>query len=821
MGSRRAMLMTTQEKVAAGMSGEDVKVTFDSRRPIVHIPTKNIRVPPPPEEVDEETEINMRSWIDHESSHIRFGTSPWDYRIVKDKVMKNLCFALEDCRVDRKNGEKYAGTKDNRRRGFDLVRPKMKVKNILQAAYYVLYEQVKGYFSLEGSVQYWTDRLKEPMAALGLAQMMLAIPDLVERLKSVETQGEVISISEQIKARWKKLFKSGGPGGDGEQENKMTDGGAFADKEDKKQQDKKQEKKKQSSGSGDGDPQESDDEDDDDSGDSSGGRGNDEKKSKQDSDDDDLDDGDGDTDEKDDASGGDDEDGDDSDGADDEDSEGGDEGDDDEGDGEEGDNEGGDSKADGDRESDDEDGDGEDADSEDDEGSADDSEDEDSDDETDKDTDSGSGDEDDDEDGSDSKSSDGEEDDEDGDEKDQGASGDDDEEDEQDDGGRSTKSDKDVDDEMDDMMDDFKPVSDAEQEELESRCDDSNKNQSNSDSRRYGDCPPGYRAFVGRDIVIDLEPKESGLLKYNDDGTMSTNRRGDVVQVTPAEFKSEVHSKLGTFQRRLMRALMARRKLWVKDRERGSLDDTRLYRVGYGDKRVCKQKLRRPSLNIAITILLDMSGSMAGFEQYLCAQLGYILGETCSLIRIPFEVLGFTTGSFFGSPSRYNRSYRGDGDQAQVPGVYYHRTNNLQLIVIKPFEMTKRSDMLNKMYAAASWSGGGTTEGEAIWWAAKRLSLQRTQRRLLVTMCDGAPNGNPAPHWKFEEHVTHTLERIQRAGIETLHVGIGTDAPKRYVPEDAFVRYDGIDSLITEFAPAFADILLRERLRNTPPIPMH
>jgi cobaltochelatase CobT len=212
---------------------------------------------------------------------------------------------------------------------------------------------------------------------------------------------------------------------------------------------------------------------------------------------------------------------------------------------------------------------------------------------------------------------------------------------------------------------------------------------------------------------------------------------------------------------------------------------------------------------------------MAGYEQFLCAQLGYVLAETCSLIRVPFESLGFTTGFHYGSRSRYGRSYRGDGDATEVSGVYYHRTNPLKLIVIKPFEMTKRSDVLTKFYAAASWTGGGTTEGEAILWAAKRLAKQRRQRRLLITICDGAPNGNPAPTWKFEEHVSTTIDRLQRAGIETMHVGIGTDAPKRYVPEHTFVRYDGIDSLITEFAPSFGAILLNERRRNTPPVPMY
>jgi cobaltochelatase CobT len=220
------------------------------------------------------------------------------------------------------------------------------------------------------------------------------------------------------------------------------------------------------------------------------------------------------------------------------------------------------------------------------------------------------------------------------------------------------------------------------------------------------------------------------------------------------------------------------------------------------DKRIFKRRLQRPSLNIAISVLLDMSGSMAGYAQYLCAQLGYILAETCGLIRVPFECLGFTTGYVIGG-----------GCAREVPGIYYHRTNPLKLIIVKPFEMTSRSDILHRMYAAAAWNGGGTTEGEAIWWAARRLSKQPRQRKLLITICDGAPNGHPAPDSKFKEHVTCVIKRLHAAHIETMHVGVGTNEPKSYVPQNTFVRYDGIDSLITEFAPAFGGVLLRERSR--------
>lgn len=761
--SRRMMLMTTQEKVAAGMSGQDVKVTFDGSRPVVNVSTGHIRLPPPPEEVDEETEINTRSWIDHESSHLRFGTEPWTREVVSDKVMKNLCFGLEDCRVDRLNGEKFPGTRDNRRRGFDIVRPKLKVRNVLQAAYYVLYEQVKQYHTLSDSIIFWTEHLKEPSAALGLAQLMESISDLIEKLRIVGTQQEVIRIAAQIKTRWKDIFESGRPDQDDQnsedgKNDKMSDGGAFGGKKRQDKEDKNEEDHPQKSS---GKQQPDDNQSDNQSDDESGKAGNEKPSDDSDKSDD------GEPEERDSEDTSDDPDSDDDDSSEDS--------------NETGAEDESDVNVDANKSDDN------------------------ADDPTASNEDSADTDLDDSDDGS--NDGDGEDDPDDKDDTDSSDTG------LPEDRKNNRAKSGDADSKMAEMMKDFEPVSEAEQNELEQRFNQSNADEDDTD---FDSCPPGYRAFTGDDVVIELEPQEDGLVRYDEDGrAMRAGRGGAASTISPAEFRSDIRAKLGTFQRRLLRAMLSRRRLWVKDREQGDIDDTRLFRVATADKRVFKRRLQRPSINIAVSVLLDMSGSMAGYEQYLCAQLGYILAETCGLIRIPFECLGFTTGYSIRSSSRHQRGYVGSGDNVQVPGIYYHRTNPLKLIVVKPFEMAKRSDMLYRMYAAAAWTGGGTTEGEAIWWAARRLSKQPRQRKLLITICDGAPNGSPAPEQKFKEHVTCVIKRLHAAHIETMHVGIKTDDPKEYVPEGTFVRYDGIESLITEFAPAFGSILLRERRRST------
>lgn len=354
---------------------------------------------------------------------------------------------------------------------------------------------------------------------------------------------------------------------------------------------------------------------------------------------------------------------------------------------------------------------------------------------------------------------------------------------------------KNIEEQMQELLRSFKSISEVEKRELKKELD-----KLSTTAHDYNSCPPGYRPFCDNDAITNLAPKYSGLL-------VRRRRFSSGITQTPEEFRADIRSKLGLFQRKLIRCLMSKRRLWVRDKEDGAIDDTRLYRVPVGDKRVFKHKLSRPSLNIAISVLMDMSGSMHGYPMYLCAQLGYILAETCAIIGVPFESLGFTT-------------YDGSVRHKVRNNLYYHRTNPLNFIIIKDFNSHNRSDMLHKFYAAAMWIGGGTIEGEAVWWAARRLSKRRERRKLLITICDGAPNGNPAPNWKFKEHVKDVVSRIRKAGIETVHVGIETDAPKNYVPPETFIQYDGVDSLITEFAPYFGEILRGDRRRNTDPIPI-
>jgi len=240
--------------------------------------------------------------------------------------------------------------------------------------------------------------------------------------------------------------------------------------------------------------------------------------------------------------------------------------------------------------------------------------------------------------------------------------------------------------------------------------------------------------------------------------------------------------------------------MWVRDRDRGELDDTRLSRVATNDGRVFKRKLHRPGLDIAITLLLDMSGSMSGTPQYRCGQLGYILAETLASVGVPFEVLGFTTVDT-----------RGSNKPTGCANI--DRTSPLRHIIIKDFTETRTREMLNRLHAAAAWQNGGyTIEGEAVLWAAQRLVQRREARKVLIVLCDGCPCGagsRDCDGRKLEGHLEDVIERVERVGIETIGVGIETSAQERFYANA--VTYHDPDTLLTDFYRKMGSLLRGER----------
>lgn len=156
--------------------------------------------------------------------------------------------------------------------------------------------------------------------------------------------------------------------------------------------------------------------------------------------------------------------------------------------------------------------------------------------------------------------------------------------------------------------------------------------------------------------------------------------------------------------------------------KKGKLDQARLSRICFNapglNERVFKNKITNTTLDAAVTVLVDMSGSMGGIKVYSALGAALLMNEVCTTLNIPIEILGFTDDYISGS---YENAY---------PLMYvYKGFNNLRV---------SQEDF--KSYLAMSSSHmTGNPDGENIVWAHDRLIKRKEKNRILIVMSDGNP----------------------------------------------------------------------------------
>lgn len=216
-------------------------------------------------------------------------------------------------------------------------------------------------------------------------------------------------------------------------------------------------------------------------------------------------------------------------------------------------------------------------------------------------------------------------------------------------------------------------------------------------------------------IVVDY-PKSLGDKKY-----LEPNPK---TREFLKEYESRVEPKLMSqenFAQQVRKLIQIRSKAQMQyGVKKGKLDQSRLSRICFNapgfNERVFKNKIENKVLDAAITVLVDMSGSMGGSKVQYALASTLLVNEVCSTLNIPVEILGFTDG--------YNPSM----DIAPVMFVY------------KNFSDLKiDNERIKGCFSMSSLFMFGNPDGENILWAHDRLIKRKEKKKLLIVMSDGSP----------------------------------------------------------------------------------
>ncbi|WP_407947518.1 cobaltochelatase CobT-related protein [Paraburkholderia polaris] len=246
------------------------------------------------------------------------------------------------------------------------------------------------------------------------------------------------------------------------------------------------------------------------------------------------------------------------------------------------------------------------------------------------------------------------------------------------------------------------------------------------------------------------------------------------------ELRAQARADTAPLKEKLERALSAdERTRWRREQERGEIDRTSLaklatspgYRTPFRTQRAAKGR------DVAVTLLIDRSGSMAGRKIELARLCATALCDALTQLSFDCEVLGYCSLESAPMKQLYERQLAAGADLRR----YNRFVERLDLKVYKRFGATDLSGI------ARIDCGHENPDGEALAWAATRLADHQAERRILIVFSDGYPSTGDGDPQVLRHDLRERVAAIQKRGIELVGIGVLTDAVEDFYPHNVVV----------------------------------
>jgi cobalamin biosynthesis protein CobT len=244
--------------------------------------------------------------------------------------------------------------------------------------------------------------------------------------------------------------------------------------------------------------------------------------------------------------------------------------------------------------------------------------------------------------------------------------------------------------------------------------------------------------------------------------------------------RAQARADTAPLKEKLERALSADERVrWRREQERGEIDRTALarlatspgYRTPFRTQRAAKGR------DVAVTLLIDRSGSMAGRKIELARLCATALCDALTQLSFDCEVLGYCSLESDAMQQLYTRQLAAGADMRR----YNRFVERLDLKVYKRFGATDLSGI------AAIDCGHENPDGEALAWAATRLADHQAARRILMVFSDGYPSTGDGDPQVLRSDLRERVAAIGKRGIELVGIGVLTDAVEDFYPRNVVV----------------------------------
>lgn len=282
-----------------------------------------------------------------------------------------------------------------------------------------------------------------------------------------------------------------------------------------------------------------------------------------------------------------------------------------------------------------------------------------------------------------------------------------------------------------------------------------------------GKTADGAPTYFTRDVVTRPKVTDSGIATA-------------AARPFPASLVGEV--------RRLLQAKARVR--FDHERLDGRLDARNIGRVlmpqvgdGTYNRSIFRQRVPTDTLNCALTILVDCSGSMGGDKIHAATDAAMALNDLASTaLRVPSEVLGFST-------------INGDTPHLLEFKTFAERRVNRGLVGAR-MQYVSRGGIMR-----------GNADGDSLLAAAQRIKVRTEARRIIIVLSDGSPAEGCNGSCSFT-NLKAAITSVRKSGIEVYGIGIMDTNVRLFYSKDAPVIRTA-EEVPTALVSVLKDVLQR------------
>lgn len=304
--------------------------------------------------------------------------------------------------------------------------------------------------------------------------------------------------------------------------------------------------------------------------------------------------------------------------------------------------------------------------------------------------------------------------------------------------------------------------------------------------------------LIGKKIAIEFKNKKgtffwsdrmNEVLTLEDYASSSRGRGYDVAStVGLSEFERSCKEQSNFLRKRLERLLESRNRVYYTGGYKsGKLNGKQLATIPCGNTYVFSRKNDVRSLNAAVGLLCDLSGSMSGEKVKLAAQSTFTMADCLEKLNIPFEALGFWTDQPMNLKQREIdaawEKFNKDNDSSITSRVVSRRAPE-STIIFKGFnEVFGLKHKAGLMSASKSHIGmANNNDATHLRIALERLSKQPQEKKVLFVFSDGQPAFSGTD--TYDNARSKLKELAQNAkkeyGVTVVGVGIKTDSVSKF-----------------------------------------